>query len=83
MVDEKIYVLDDETELILVDKIIYDERRFLLLSQRYSDNIFICYEEDNNLFFLSDDDKKYKIIFSKLINKYESINNLTNLQNNV
>ena len=79
MVDEKVYVLDDVTELILVDKMIYDEKRYLLLSQRNSDNIFVCYEEDNDLVFLSDDDNKYKMVFSKLINKYRSKNDLTNL----
>lgn len=72
MVEEKVYILEDSAEMILIEKLIFKERRYLLLNERNTDNIFVAYEDNNKLNFLDEKDNDYKKIFSMLIEKHKS-----------
>lgn len=60
MVYERIYELDDGTELILISRKIIDNVRYLLLNEKNTDNVFVAYEENDELFFIDEDNDLYK-----------------------
>ena len=71
MVEEKIYKLEDGTEYILMDRITYKEKRYLLLLNDADETTEIGYEEDKKLFFIKEDDPVYDdliIEFAKKMN---------------
>ncbi len=72
MVDEKIYVTDDGMEFILGERIMYNDKRFLLLYEKKSEKVLIAYESDGNLNFVDEKFPNYKDIFNILYNKYKS-----------
>lgn len=71
MVEEKIYKLENGTEYILMDRITYKDKRYLLLLNNADETSEIGYEENNQLFFIKEDDPNYDeliIEFAKKMN---------------
>lgn len=66
MLYERIYELDDGTEMILVATKIIDDIRYLLLNEKNTDNVFIAYEKDSELILITEDDAMYKELLSLL-----------------
>lgn len=74
MVDEKVYVLDDGTELIVFERIIFKDARYLLLGKRYSKDILVACEKNEKLFIIDENSEEYKKAFSMLYAKYKAKN---------
>ena len=71
MVDEKIYRLEDNINMILIEHVIYDGKRYLLLNKEGTEEVSIAYEDDGNLVFLDSDYKEYHNIALSLMTKLE------------
>ncbi len=74
MVEEKVYVMEDGTEYVLGEKILLNDKRFLLLYEKKSDNVFIAYEELGNLIIIDENYPGYTDIFGLLFEKFKSNN---------
>ena len=71
MVEEKFYELDDNTKMVLIENVLFDGKRFLLLNKDNTDEVSIGYEEDGKLFFIDDNYPKYSEIALSLLTKLE------------
>lgn len=77
MIDEKIYVVDDGTELIIIEKINYYGIDYMLLKNSKSSEIRIAFEYDSKLFYINNDDENYQEIVELLFEKLkESLENI-------
>lgn len=72
MIDEKVYVTEDGMEYILGERLILNDKRFLLLYQDNSSDVFIAYEENGNLIFIGEDYPGYNDIFGLLFEKFKA-----------
>ncbi len=72
MIEEKIYVVDDGIELIIMEKINYYGIDYMLLKNSKNSEIRIAYEYDSNLFYINSDDENYQIIVSLLLEKLKN-----------
>ena len=69
--EEKIYVLKNGEEKILLARATYNDIRYLLLTDSEGNDFQIAYEEDNSLNFINKDDKDFVTILGLL---YQKIN---------
>lgn len=76
MVEEKVYELEDGTEMIMLGRIMFDSKRYLLLSERVSNDIYVACEQDGNLNFIEEDSEVYSQVFPLLFEKFNA--DLTN-----
>lgn len=74
MVEEKVYVLDNGTELIVFERIIFKDTRYLLLGKRNTKDILVACEKNEKLFIVDENSEEYKKVFSMLYAKYKSNN---------
>ena len=72
MVDEKVYVMNDGTEYVLGERIDLNNKRFLLLYEKVTDNIFVAYEENGKLNFIDESFPCYFDIFGLLMEKLKN-----------
>lgn len=72
MVDEKIYELQDGTNMILIEHTIYKNKRYLLLNKENTDEVSIAYEENNELINIDKNYEDYDEISKTLFLKLES-----------
>ena len=71
MVDEKVYVTEDGSQYILGERIMHNDKRFLLLYEKETKKVFVAYESDGKLIFVDEKFPEYKDIFNLLYNKYK------------
>ena len=69
MVEEGVYKLDDNTNMILIEHAIYNNKRYLLLNKEDTDEIVIAYEENNELNIIDETYENYKEIAQTLYSK--------------
>ena len=69
MVEEKFYKLEDNTILVLIEHVVYDGKRYLLLNKENTDEVFIGYEENGSLVSIDSDYPKYDSIALSLLSK--------------
>ena len=74
MEEEKVYILKNGEEKILLAREIFNNRRYLLLSDNEGNDFQIAYEEDDNLVFLNKDDENFIMILGLLCKKLSSEN---------
>lgn len=72
MCDEKVYVMEDGSEYVLGDRLDLNDKRFLLLYEKKTDEVFIAYEEDDKLKFIDDSFPGYSDIFGLLFEKIQN-----------
>ena len=73
---EKVYELDDGSEYVLIEKMLFNSKRYLLLSDSLTNDIYVAYEHDDNLNILDEDSSEYNTVFPILYKKYND--SLTN-----
>lgn len=66
-VSEKVYILDDNTEMIVLGNIIFNGIRYLLLNKDSSDEYGIAYEDSGDLVFVEESDSNYSEILNMLV----------------
>ena len=71
MVEEKIYELTNGTNLILIEHVVFEGNRYLLLNNEKNDEIFVWYEDNKKIVHLSEEDSKYKNIIFEFLKKME------------
>jgi len=69
--EERIYVLKNGEEKILLARATYNDTRYLLLTDSERNEFQIAYEKDNSLNFINKDDKDFVTILGLL---YQKIN---------
>ena len=69
MSEEKLYVLEDGTELVIIEKINYYGIDYMLLKNSKSAEIRIAYEYDGNLIYIRKEEENYQEIANLLIEK--------------
>ena len=72
MVEERVYKLDDNTNMILIEHAIYNNKRYLLLNKENTDEIVIAYEENNELNIIDESYENYKEIAQTLYSKMKN-----------
>lgn len=78
MVDEKYYEMEDGSKYILIENVIIDGRRYLLLNNDFDDKVFIAFEDNGDLVFLNENDANFNKILLALfgkIKKYIQVEN--------
>ncbi len=71
MVEEKVYKLADNTNMILIEHVIYKDKRYLLLNKENTDEVCIAYEDNGELVFINSDYFDYHEIALSLLAKLE------------
>lgn len=66
MVSEKVYILDDGTEMVVLCNAIFKGTRYLLLNRDNSDDYSIAYEDSGDLVFVEEYDSNYSEILNLL-----------------
>ena len=74
MEQERIYVLKNGEEKILLAREMFNDIRYLLLSDSEGNDFQIAYEENNCLNFLNKDDDNFTTILGILYKKLNSEN---------
>lgn len=69
MTEEKIYRLEDNTNMILIEHVIYNNKRYLLLNKENTEKMVIAYEEDNELKTIDESYDNYREIAQALYSK--------------
>lgn len=69
MSEEKLYVLEDGTELVIIEKINYYGVNYMLLKNNKSTEIRIAYEYNGNLIYIKKDEDNYQEIAKLLLEK--------------
>ena len=69
MSEEKFYVLEDGTELVIIEKINYYGVNYMLLKNSKSTEIRIAYEYNGNLIYIKKDEDNYQEIAKLLLEK--------------
>ena len=69
MIEEKIYVIEDGIELIIIEKINYGGIDYMLLKNSKNTDIKIAYEYNSKLYYIDKDNEDYKIIGALLLDK--------------
>ena len=69
MIEEKIYVVEDGVELIIIEKINYGGINYMLLKNNKTPEIRIAYEYDSKLFYITQEDADYQIVSALLLDK--------------
>ena len=72
MEEERIYKLEDNTNMILIEHAIYNNTRYLLLNKEDTEEMVIAYEEDNELKPIDESYVNYKEIAQTLYSKLEN-----------
>ena len=67
MVSENVYVLDDNTEMVVLSKIVFNGIRYLLLNRDNSDEYSVAYEDSGDLVFVEEYDSNYSEILNLLV----------------
>jgi len=67
--EEKLYVLEDGTELVIIEKINYYGVNYMLLKNSKSTEIRIAYEYNGNLIYIKKDEDNYQEIAKLLLEK--------------
>lgn len=73
MEEERIYKLEDGTEMVLIDKAIYNDKRYLLVIDNKTNEVEIAYEEDGCLNYLDENDSIYNELIMLFSKKTENI----------
>lgn len=66
MVSEKVYILDDGTEMVVLCNVIYNGTRYLFLNKDNSDDYSIAYEDSGDLVFVEESDSNYSEVLNLL-----------------
>lgn len=69
MIEEKIYVVEDGNELIIIEKINYGGIDYMLLKNSKNTDIKIAYEYNSKLYYIDKDNEDYQIIAELLLDK--------------
>lgn len=69
MIDEKVYKLKDGEEKILLSYVMFNDKRYLLLSDEMTEDFQVAYEEKNELIYLNKKDEIYNKVLSMLCDK--------------
>ena len=69
MIEEKIYVVDDGVELIIMARVNYYGIDYMLLKNSKNSEIRIAYEYNSKLFYINKDDENYEIITDLLFDQ--------------
>lgn len=69
MIDEKVYKLKDGEEKILLSYVMFNDKRYLLLSDEMTEDFQVAYEEKNELIYLNKKDAIYDTVLSMLSDK--------------
>lgn len=69
MIDEKVYKLKDGEEKILLSYVMFNDKRYLLLSDEMTEDFQVAYEEKNELIYLNKKDEIYNTVLSMLCDK--------------
>ena len=67
--EEKIYVIEDGNELIIIERINYGGIDYMLLKNSKNSDIKIAYEYNSNLYYIEKDNEDYRIIAALLLDK--------------
>lgn len=67
--EEKIYVIEDGNELIIIERINYGGIDYMLLKNNKNSDIKIAYEYNSNLYYIDKDNEDYRIIAALLLDK--------------
>lgn len=80
MIEKKTYELEDGTELLEIESVIIDDKNYLLLNEKNTENIIIAYEENDDFNYITPDDEKYREIIDLLYYKVSiQVRNLINV----
>ena len=74
MGEQKIYIMEDGKELMLIENEIINNKRYLLLFSKEKEELTVAYEHNNELIYMDEFDDNYEKINETLKNKYESKN---------
>jgi hypothetical protein len=69
VIEEKIYVVDDGVELIIMARVNYYGIDYMLLKNSKNSEIRIAYEYNSKLFYINKDDENYEIITDLLFDQ--------------
>ena len=72
MDEERLYKLEDGTEMVLMSRINYNDKKYLLLINNANNEVKIGYEEDNNLVYIEETNP----LFNELIVQFSEKNEL-------
>ena len=77
MDEERLYKLEDGTEMVLMSRINYNDKRYLLLINNANNEVKIGYEEDNNLVYIEETNPLFNELIVQFSEKNELNENLT------
>jgi len=77
MDEERLYKLEDGTEMVLMSRINYNDKRYLLLINNANNEVKIGYEEDNNLVYIEETNPIFNELIVQFSEKNELNENLT------
>lgn len=69
MKEEKIYVVEEGNELIIIEKINYGGMDYTLLKNNKNSDIKIAYEYNSKLYYIDKENEDYRIIAALLLDK--------------
>ena len=69
MIEEKIYVLDDGTEEVIIEKINYNGILYMLLKNNETEEVKIGFAYNNRLLYIDNTDEDFEKASSLLLEK--------------
>lgn len=69
MIEEKIYVLDDGTEEVIIEKINYNGILYMLLKNNKTEEVKIGFAYNNRLLYIDNTDEDFEKASSLLLEK--------------
>lgn len=73
MIDERVYKLNNGEEKVLLANSVYDNKRYLLLSDGKTEKVELAYEENGSLIIINEEYPNYNKILEILYNKLNQI----------
>ncbi len=77
MIEERIYILEDGTEQVIIERINYNGIAYMLLKNNKKDEVKIGFEYDNKLLYIDSNDEDFEMVSSLLLKKItDKLNNI-------
>ena len=68
-VEEKVYILDNYEEMILLEDVFYNGVKYMLLKDSTKPEVKIGYEYDSKIYYINKESDGYDIISAMLLEK--------------
>lgn len=69
MIKEQVYELEDGKEYVQIECIMYNDKYYLLLNEKETENVIVAIEENNQLTYVDPEEENYREIIDLLYYK--------------